>query len=249
MEHEHVAQRQDPRGGPARGTQASFVPQAYLDDVQRRLEEISNDRCVIRHYTDVTQAWLDAADARSLILGGNLTTWDRYDQAKLQPLFEIIRRASLPILGLCGGLQVIALAHGVNVGPIQELESGEEDLDPSVHSGCFREWGFTPVHVVTPDPLFDGLEAPVFLEAHYWEAKSIPPGFDLLASTDASRIQALRQTGTLVYGTQFHPEAYIVGSSDCHSWLIDLVYPNGYTQTQPDGRRLLANFFREAGIV
>jgi len=105
------------------------------------------------------------------------------------------------------------------------------------------------VRVLKADPLFDGLgEKPAFLAAHYWEVKEVPPGFELLASSDACLIQAIKQVGRLVYGTQFHPEAYTEGQAHRRSWLVNLVYPEGYTEEQTDGRKLLINFFREAGI-
>lgn len=68
------------------------------------------------------------------------------------------------------------------------------------------------------------------------------------SSTDVCRIQAIKRIGRPVYGAQFHPEAYIVEPADRRSWLIDLVYPKGYNERQPDGRRLLINFFRAAGV-
>ncbi|MCK4392541.1 hypothetical protein KAX17_06510, partial [Candidatus Bipolaricaulota bacterium] len=110
--------------------------------------------------------------------------------------------------------------------------------------------GFVPVHVLRSDPLFDGLgEEPVFLAAHYWEVKEVPPGFELLASSDACQIQVIKQVGKFVYGTQFHPEAYTEAQANCRSWLINRVYPEDYTREQAAGRRLLANFFRMAGIL
>ena len=51
-----------------------------------------------------------------------------------------------------------------------------------------------PVPVVAHDRILDGLgPAPVFLEMHYWEAKQIPPGFQLLASTADCPVQLMRQ--------------------------------------------------------
>jgi len=105
------------------------------------------------------------------------------------------------------------------------------------------------VTIIEPDPLFEGLVSPVFLEAHYWEVQEIPRGFTLLATTDVCRVQAIRRIGEPVYGTQFHPEAYIVGAGDAGGWLLDLVYPDGYTEYQPDGHTLLTNFFRVIGIL
>lgn len=221
---------------------------AHVTDVKQRLEDISGTACAVRRYKDVSRRWLQSTGAQALVLSGNVTEWHRYDEASLQELIEIVRDGSLPTLGLCGGLQFIAIAHGGLVGPMRKLRTGEEDVGQGFGSGYVKEWGFTPVRVIKRDPLFDGLREPVFLQAHYWEVKQVPEGFERLASTDLCTVQVLRRVGTLVYGTQFHPEAYVAEPSDRDSWLIDLVYPGGYSQLQPDGRQLLANFFRTAGV-
>ena len=52
-----------------------------------------------------------------------------------------------------------------------------------------------------------------------------------------------------MYGTQFHPEGYTEWPRDHRSELVTLVYPEGDCEVLPDGRRLLANFFRVAGIL
>ncbi|MGD2105229.1 MAG: gamma-glutamyl-gamma-aminobutyrate hydrolase family protein [Anaerolineae bacterium] len=247
MEHDEGTRRHVSTSDAGTGRTSARRP--YVQDICRRLEAISHTECVTRRYTNITRKWLDVAAIDALVLSGNVTEWDQYDEADLQPLTEIVRSASLPILGLCGGLQFIAMAHGAGVGPIRELANGEEDAHGGLGSGFFKEWGFKPVKVVGSDPLFDGLADPVFLQAHYWEVKSVPDRFELLASTEVCPVQALRRTGSLVYGTQFHPEGYIAEPADRDSWLVQLVYPSGYAKEQPDGRRLLANFFRTAGIL
>ena len=44
--------------------------------------------------------------------------------------------------------------------------------------------------------------------SHYCEVKKLPKGFELLASSDHCRIEAMRHKHKPLYGTQFHPEAY-----------------------------------------
>jgi GMP synthase (glutamine-hydrolysing) len=92
------------------------------------------------------------------------------------------------------------------------------------------EYGYTEIEILQPDPLFEGLgDPPVLWESHFWEVEAVPPGFTLLATTDTCRVQALKHDERLLYSTQFHPEAY----NDEH----------------PDGKLLLANFFRIAGLI
>jgi len=226
------------------------VHQARCADVKRRLEEISGDVCLVQHYKRLTQQWLQELEIRALIISGNLTEWAEYDEADLFKMSRIIRNAEMPILGFCGGCHLIAMAYSAPLGPIRRLEEGEEEPNEDYAPGYFKEWGFVPMHILKPDPLFDGLgDMPRFLAAHYWEVKEVPPGFELLASSDSCRIQAIKQVGKLVYGTQFHPEAYTEGQANRRSWLIDFVYPKGYTEEQADGRRLLVNFFQISDIL
>ena len=246
---------------------------AHCADVRQRLEGISGAECIVQRYSAVTREGLDEMGARALVLSGNVTDWEEYDEVDLREMYHIVREAPLPVLGICGGLQFIAMAHGAALGPMRRLATGEEDSNADYAPGYFKEWGFVPVTTLHPDPLFDGLESPTFLEAHYWEVKEVPTAFELLASTDVCRVQAIRRIGEPVYAIQFHPEAYILapparhrtqttadgrgqsprngdaqGVEERRSWLVNLVYPEGYAERQPDGHRLLVNFFRIAGI-
>jgi GMP synthase-like glutamine amidotransferase len=223
---------------------------ASLADVKQRLERISGSDCVIRRYDAISPEWLAAAEIGALVISGNVTDWDDYDEVSLEGITRAIHQAALPILGLCGGCQLMALVHDAPMGPLRRLRKGEQDPYDAFAPGYFKEWGFVPVRLLRPDPLFSGLEeSPMFLEAHYWEIKEVPAGFELLASTDACRVQVIRRRGTLVYGTQFHPEAYVEGPEDSRSALVKTVYPEGYAKRQIAGRVLLRNFLQLAGIL
>ena len=205
-------------------------------EVKLRLEEISGQACLLQRYPRVTRQRLKEWGIRALVISGCGADWSEYNEADLAEMYRVIRAADLPILGLCGGHQLIAMAHDTPLGTMRRLEEGEEDIYPGLGPGYFKEWDYTPVRVVKADPIFEGLgEEPVFLEAHYWEVKEVPPGFELLASTDACRIQAIRRAGALVYGTQFHPEYYYLSEEE--------------ETLRYDGREMLTNFFRLAGIL
>jgi GMP synthase (glutamine-hydrolysing) len=222
----------------------------YLMDVKLKLEAMTGGPCLVQRYTDVTQQGLEELEIEALLISGNATDWLHYDTADLAGLQDVIRRATLPILGLCGGHQVIAMAHGVPVEPMRRLRPGEPDSTDLSAPGYLKEWGFVPVDVVKSDLLFDGLgAAPVFLEVHHAEIKELPPGFDLLASTRDCAIQVMKQRGKPVYSTQFHPESYTESAYDRRNPLVNLVYPEGYPEARPDGCDLIANFFRITGVL
>jgi GMP synthase-like glutamine amidotransferase len=198
-------------------------------DMQLRLEETSGQACLLQRYTCVSRERLLDWGVQAVVISGNGTDWFEYNDGILDEMQRIILAAEWPILGFCGGLQLIATAHGTEIGPMRRLRDGESDPHSGYQSGYFKEWGFMPVLVSASDPLFKGLgKAPVFFQAHYWEVKQVPDCFHPLASTPECPVQTIKHDEKLVYGTQFHPE----------------LYDGQHT----DGRDLLVNFFQIAGI-
>jgi GMP synthase-like glutamine amidotransferase len=97
----------------------------------------------------------------------------------------------LPVLGVCLGAQLLALAAG-----------------GSVHAGPAAEIGWGPVQFTDAagtDPLFEGI--PAHLEVLHWHGDTYvpPPGAVHLASSAAYVEQAFR-CGTTAWGLQFHLE-------------------------------------------
>lgn len=151
-----------------------------------------------------------------IILSGQSHPWEKYTPESLAGVFEVIQRASQPILGVCGGHQQIALAYGSDVGLMERLEPGEG------YEGAKRERGFLPVQN-TGEGLFRGLPPEITVwHSHCDEVKQLPEGFKQTATNGTCKIQAMQQKGRRVYGVQFHPELF----DDDHS----------------EGRRIVENF-------
>lgn len=95
--------------------------------------------------------------------------------------------AGVPVLGICLGMQLLALAHGARLLRRHGTEVG-----------------FAPVDVVAPDPvLAPAGPRPTVLHWHD-DAVDLPDGATLLASTPTTPVQAFR-IGSGV-GLQFHVE-------------------------------------------
>lgn len=239
---EHESWLEDPE------SRASHL--AYCMDVKLKVEAMTGRPCLVQRYTDVTRRRLQELGVVALLISGNAVDFEVYDDGAFAEMHHIIRTTERPILGFCGGLQLIAMAYGATVAPMRRLRPGEPDVTTLSAPGYLKEWGFMPVDVVEADPVFDGLGAsPVFLQVHYCEAKEVPPGFRVLASSKDCPIQVLKQLDKPVYGAQFHPEGYTEALNDRRSPLVNLVYPEGYPQAQVAGREFLANFFRIAGVL
>jgi GMP synthase (glutamine-hydrolysing) len=137
-----------------------------------------------------------------IILSGQSHSWDQYSPESVAGVFEVIKQASQPILGVCGGHQQIAIAYGAKVSLMERLEPGEG------YNGAKRERGFLPIQN-TGEGLFKNLpEEFVVWHNHCDEVKEVPDGFRVTAGNETCRIQAMQQKGRRVYGVQFHPELF-----------------------------------------
>lgn len=101
-----------------------------------------------------------------------------------------IFQAALPVLGICYGHQLIAHAFGGRVRP-----------------GKQREYGQASLQIVGHDTILSEIPSgDVVWMSHGDEVDELPPGFDLLASTDDCRVAAMADTRRKLFGVQFHPE-------------------------------------------
>lgn len=172
---------------------------------------------LIEPFEGMSPELVEQLDPRHMILSGQSHPWEEYKPGSLAGIFDVIREAKRPILGVCGGHQQIALAFGAPVGLMKRTGPGEG------YEGAFRERGFFPVQVESPNGIFRHLPKSITVwHSHCDEVKELPPGFRLTASNDTCRIQAMEHASLPLYGVQFHPELF--------------------DDQQPDGRRIVENF-------
>jgi GMP synthase (glutamine-hydrolysing) len=137
-----------------------------------------------------------------IILSGQSHPWEQYSPESLAGVFQVIKHASQPILGVCGGHQQIALAYGAEVGLMERLEPGEG------YDGAKRERGFLPIEN-TGEGVFKNLPSTITVwHSHCDEVKQLPEGYRQTATNETCKIQAMQQKGRRVYGVQFHPELF-----------------------------------------
>ncbi len=106
------------------------------------------------------------------------------------PLERELLELGIPVLGICYGMQLLALALG---GTVQGAEVGE--------------FGRSQLSVRQPGRLLAGTpEQQTCWMSHRDTVFTAPPGFDALASSTASPVAAFESVSSGVYGIQFHPE-------------------------------------------
>lgn len=183
---------------------------------------------VVRHFSQITREAVARIDPEFILLSPQATPWCRYSGTTgvaLQNFLWLVpvlaEEMNIPILGICGGHQALALAFGGIVGSIRGV--GHECMPYSRD----RQSGVVRLTVTAPDPIFRGIQEDLrIVQSHYDEVKLLPPGFVLLASEKLSPIQIMRHPTLPVYGIQGHPERF---KSD-----------------HPDGAILIRNFVRIA---
>lgn len=174
-----------------------------------RFEELSGLHCLPVHFLHIKKEDLLKSKVQALLIGGCSTDWREYNFEWFKDLFALLKKHNVPSIGFCGGHQLFAYAFSGKSDAMRPLKSGETDPNPSYHPGMLKEWGITKVRILKQDPLFDGLKDEIIVpEYHYWEIKKMPKEFENLASTDECTCQVIRNKRKLIYGTQFHPEAY-----------------------------------------
>lgn len=137
-----------------------------------------------------------------IILSGQSHPWESYSPESLAGVFGVIRESPLPILGVCGGHQQMALAFGGKVGLMERLEPGEG------YEGAKRERGFHPVETERTG-LFENLPTQVTVwHSHCDEVKALPGGFKRTAWNTTCAIQAMQHDERPLHGVQFHPELF-----------------------------------------
>lgn len=198
---------------------------------QRRclFEELSGEPCRIRHYSEFRREEAAALDISAVVTSGNRSLWEDYDLDRdFAEFAAVIRETQKPVLGICGGHQLIGMLMGGKAEPLRTLAPGEPDPNPSYAPGILKEWGFSEVRCALTDPLFTGFNGKAVVnQMHFWHLTQLPDSLTAIASNDNCPVQALRHRARPVYGVQFHPEFY--------------------DAQHLDGRRLLQNFFSLAG--
>ncbi len=165
----------------------------YTQLIARRVRE-ARVYCEI-HPWDVADDFVRRFGARGVILSGShLSAYDEASAKAPAAVFEL----GVPVLGICYGMQTMA-----------------QQLGGRVEAGRVREFGYAEVRARGHTRLLEAIEDFRTPEGHgmlkVWmshgdKVVELPPGFKLMASTEACPIAAMADEGRRFYGVQFHPE-------------------------------------------
>jgi GMP synthase (glutamine-hydrolysing) len=153
--------------------------------IARRVRELNVYSELLPH--DTPWAEIERRRPKAIILSGGPASVYDADAPKADPA---VWSGRIPVLGICYGLQLMALELGGEVVP-----------------SARREYGPASVQVTVDDGLFAGLEREQPVWMSHGDAILRPPeGFVATAQTDSTAFAGLVDASRNLYGIQFHPE-------------------------------------------
>jgi GMP synthase (glutamine-hydrolysing) len=189
-----VAAAVEPGDAPAGASAREHTPAVLVVDFGAQYAQLIARRVrECRVYSeivpcDITPGEVARRAPAALILSGGPASVYADGAPRMDPAIYAL---GIPILGLCYGMQLMAIDLG---GAVPRTDVGE--------------YGFAKLTVTDPAcALFEGLpaEQQVWM-SHRDSVGSVPGGFSVLASTPTTAIAAMGDPARRLYATQFHPE-------------------------------------------
>ena len=177
--------------------------------IARRVRE-AGVYCEIVPYDKAEAALASGAPKAIILSGGPASVAETHTPRAPQQVFEM----GIPVLGICYGEMTMC-----------------EQLGGKVETGHHREFGRADILIAQDSLLLDGIGKQGDTETvwmnHGDKITAIPPGFDVVATSENSPYAVIANEKRRLYGIQFHPEVV-------HT---------------PRGAQMIANFVRKiAGI-
>ncbi|MDD5677865.1 MAG: gamma-glutamyl-gamma-aminobutyrate hydrolase family protein [Kiritimatiellae bacterium] len=204
-----------------------------------RVEHLTGKPVLTMHYANANPVCVNAVNPRAIIITGSPDPWPTIRISDLYGLNDILHTTKIPLLAICQGHQLIGhcfnrdlhKVHRLPDEPMRKCRPGEPDTGAvKGHPGYYYADAFVEVKILRADPVLAGLGRSFRVrESHRCEIKKLPWGFIHLAKSTECNYEMIRHGTRLLYGTQFHAERW--------------------EKPYMDGRTILVNFFKLAGVL
>ncbi|MDK1024628.1 MAG: glutamine-hydrolyzing GMP synthase [Gammaproteobacteria bacterium] len=182
----------------------------YTQLIARRVREIGV-YCEIHHYA-MTEADLREFSPQGIILSGGPETVTAADTLRAP---ESVFDQGVPVLGICYGMQTMAI-----------------QLGGAVEASDKREFGYAQVAIRGTSRLLSGIEdmrengqslLDVWM-SHGDQVSRLPEGFCPLAETESTVFAGMYDDSRNFYGVQFHPEVNhtLQGAEILQRFIVDI---------------------------
>ena len=165
----------------------------YTQLIARRVRE-ANVYCEL-HSWDVDADFIRDFNPAGIILsGGPNSVYEDETPKASQVVFEL----GVPVLGICYGMQTMAMQLGGKVENASHREFGYAEIRARGHSALFRD-----IQDRSNDEGHGLLD--VWM-SHGDKVTALPEGFKVIASNASTPLAAMADETRRFYGVQFHPE-------------------------------------------
>ncbi|MGW3121316.1 type 1 glutamine amidotransferase [Streptomyces sp. NPDC001107] len=155
-----------------------------LKQLRKRFEELGSDTEAV----DATSvpARLDGR-YQAIVLSG--TKVRAYDRDHYKPLVDLVMGSDVPVFGICGGMQILAVAAGGTLAEGPQRVGGHE------------------VQVDKSEPLFTYVKPTVTVfHRHTLYLQQAPEGFRSIGRSEHAPVEFLRSDDGRIFGAQAHLE-------------------------------------------
>lgn len=165
----------------------------YTQLVARRVRELGV-YCELWAW-DVTEAQIREFNPNGIILSGGPESTTEHDSPRAP---DYVFEAGVPVLGVCYGMQTMAMQLGGHVEGSNEREFGYAQVEVQTESALIRD--IQDALSENNKPLLD-----VWM-SHGDKVTAIPSDFVTVASTETCPFAIMANEEKRFYGVQFHPE-------------------------------------------
>lgn len=155
----------------------------------------------------------------AIVLSGNNADYQNLPMYEYNGEFEIIRECEIPILGICAGHQLEAMAYGYTYARSMGWSDVTAlEIEENKH--------LDSIYIVKDLPIFEGISNPfIAVEIHGWSvavAAEVLPLINYEVIAKSSYVQAHRSKDKMLYGEQFHAEVKVPYNQG-HPYLINFL--------------------------
>ena len=165
----------------------------YTQLIARKVREIGV-YCELVPY-DVNPHFIENFNPNGIILSGGPDTVSKIDSARAP---NIVFDLNIPILGICYGMQTMAIQLGGEARSAKKAEFGFAKIRARNHSRLLSD--------INDEINSEGHGLLDVWMSHGIEVTKLPENFELIASTDNCPIAGFANNNKNYFGLQFHPE-------------------------------------------
>jgi GMP synthase-like glutamine amidotransferase len=246
-----VARRLPGFDGPVWIKRERYIASLALANIENNVRNLV-ERPDVRtfHLSELDEDRMAEFGPDAIVLSGTLRDFDLYDPAMVERASAYLRGTSVPVLGICGGHQLVGQAFGAEIVTLDRQAPAER------REHRINEYQYRFVKIVAEDPIFhriddrNGDSSPHVRgrqrvlrvwQNHGLMVDRLPEGFRMLAVGYLCPIQMMvkRTDEQLIYAVQFHIE------KSFEDWGRPKSFWDHKVESR-DGRVIFDNFLVEA---